>query len=107
MPARLRLYSTENISRTAPFVLIISPRFPSRLGRRRGAHVGVQRDWLLIHTHHRFLGIVGLFIGLQHVFHLGDVLVIEFGHAPHFFPATAGGRGRGAESGWFPFPRVG
>src|ERR1017187_1390313 len=51
MPARLRLYSTENIGRTAPFVLIISPRFPARLGRRRGAHGGVQRDWLLIHTH--------------------------------------------------------
>jgi len=86
MPARLRLYRTENIGRTAPFVLIISPRFPSWLGRRRGAYVGVQRDWLLIHTHHRFLGIVGLFIGLKHVFHLGDVLIIEFGH----------GRGRDA-----------
>ena len=89
MPARLRLYGAENIGRAAPLVLVIPPRFPSRLGRRGGAHVGVQRDWLLIQTHHRFLGIVGLFIRLQNVFHLGDVLVIEFGHAPHFFPATA------------------
>jgi hypothetical protein len=34
-------------------------------------------------------GIVRLFVRLQNVFHLGDVLVVEFGHAPHFFPATA------------------
>jgi hypothetical protein len=89
MPTRLRLYGTENIGRTAPLVLVILPRFPSRLGRRGGAHVGVQRDWLLIQTHHRFLGIVRFFISLQHIFHLGDVLVIQFGHTPHFFPATA------------------
>jgi hypothetical protein len=30
-----------------------------------------------------------LFIRLQHVLHLGDVFGVEFGHAPHFFPATA------------------
>jgi hypothetical protein len=34
MPARLRLYGTENIGRTAPLVLVIPPRFPSRFGRR-------------------------------------------------------------------------
>ena len=89
MPTRLRLYGTENIGRTTPLVLVIPPRFPPRLGRRGGAHVGVQRDRLLIQTHHRLLGIVGFFIRLQHVFHLVDVLVIEFGYAPHFFPATA------------------
>jgi hypothetical protein len=33
-------------------------------------------------------GIVRLFVRLQNVFHLGDVVVVEFGHAPHFFPAT-------------------
>ena len=53
------------------------------------ADVGMQRDWLLIQTHHRLFGIVGLFIRLQNIFHLGDVIIIEFGHAPHFFPATA------------------
>ena len=89
MAACLRLYGTENIGRTAPLVLVISPRFPSRLGRRGWAYVGVQRDRLLIQAHHRLLGIVVPFIRLQNILHLGDVFLIEFGHAPHFFPATA------------------
>ena len=89
MPARLRLYGAENIGRAAALIFVIPPRFPSRLGRRGGADVGVQRDWLLVQAHHRLLGIVRPFIRLQNVFHLGDVVFIEFGHAPHFFPATA------------------
>ena len=89
MLTRLRLYRAENIGRAAPFVLVIPPRFPPRLGWGGGTHVGVQRDRLLIQTYHRLVGIVGLFVRLQNVFHLGDVGVIEFGHAPHFFPATA------------------
>jgi hypothetical protein len=32
---------------------------------------------------------VGLFIDRQNVFHLFDVLPVQFRHAPHFFPATA------------------
>ena len=32
MAARLRLYSTENIGRATPFVLVIPPCFPPRLG---------------------------------------------------------------------------
>ena len=35
------------------------------------------------------LGIVGLLIRSPEHLHLGDVVFIEFGHAPHFFPATA------------------
>jgi hypothetical protein len=34
-------------------------------------------------------GIVRPLICLQNVLHFGDVLFIEFGHAPHFFPVTA------------------
>jgi hypothetical protein len=49
----------------------------------------MQRNRLLVQTHHRLLRVVGLFIRLQNVFHFGDVVFIEFAHAPHFFPATA------------------
>ena len=61
----------------------------SRLGGRGRADVRIQRDWLLIQAHHRFGWIVWFFVGPHHVFHPGDVLVIEFGHTPNFFPATA------------------
>src|SRR5215471_14785327 len=50
------------------------------------AQVGRQSHWLLIQAHHRLLGVVGPFIGRQDVLHLGDVVLVEFGHAPHFFP---------------------
>src|SRR6516225_872870 len=57
MPTHLRLYRAENISRAASFILVIAPSFPSRLGWRRRADVGMQGDWLLIQTHHRLGGI--------------------------------------------------
>jgi len=83
------LYGAEDISRAAALVFVISSRFPPRRGRRGRTDVGVQRDRLLIQAHHRLLGIVGLFIRPQNILHLGDVVIIEFSHAPHFFPATA------------------
>ena len=89
MAACFGLYGAEDISRAAALVFVVSSRFPPRLGRRGRADVGMQRDRLLIQTHHRLFGIVGLFIRLQNILHLGDVVFIEFGHAPHFFPATA------------------
>jgi hypothetical protein len=49
----------------------------------------VQRDRFLVQADHRFRRGVGLFIRGQHVFHLLEVLLIQFRHAPHFFPATA------------------
>src|SRR5258708_37724185 len=65
VPARLRLYGAENISRSAALIFAIPPGFAPRLGRRGRADIGVQRDWLLIQTHDRLVWIVGLFIPLQ------------------------------------------
>ena len=86
MPAGFRFYGAENIGGTAALVLIVPPRFASRLGWGGGPNIGVQRDRLLIQAHHRFGGSARFFVRLQHVFHFGDVLVIEFRH----------GRGRDA-----------
>src|SRR5713226_263998 len=106
MTAGLGFYGAENIGRTAAFVFVIPPCLPSR-GRRRGRpHVGMQGDWLLIQTNQRLLRVVWPFVHLQHVFHLGDIVVIEIGHHPHFFPATVSNRGSAGESEWFHVPPV-
>ena len=89
VPTCFGLYCAEDIGRAAALILVITPSFTPRHGRRGRADVGVQGDWFLIQAHDRLLGIVGLFIRLQNILHLGDVVFIEFGHAPHSFPATA------------------
>ena len=87
--ASLRLYGAENIGRAAALVFVVLSCLASRLGRRGWPHIGMQRDRLLIQTDYRLLRIIRPLVDFQNVFHLGDVVVIEFGHAPHFFPATA------------------
>src|SRR5579864_5191209 len=82
MAAGLWLYGTENIGGPASFIFVIPARFPPRRCRRRGAHVGVQSDRLLIQTNHWFLLVVGAFVHFQDVFHLGDVVFIEVGYVP-------------------------
>src|ERR1017187_5713001 len=89
VPARLRFYRAEDIGCATALVFVVPSRLPSRCNWRGGPDVGMQRDRLLVQAHHRLLWIAGVFIRLQHILHLRDVLFIEFGHAPHFFPATA------------------
>src|SRR5258708_2205402 len=84
--ACLRLYSTENISRTAALVFVIASRFASRLGGGEGTDLGMRRNRLLIQTRYGLLRIVWPFIRLQGVLHIGNVVFIEVGH----------GRGRDA-----------
>ena len=88
MPPGFWLYGTEDIGGPAAFIFVIPARFPSRCCRRRGPHIGVEGDRLLIQTHYRFLLVIRPFVYFQDVFHLGDVFFIEVGHYPHFFPAT-------------------
>src|SRR5438045_9792075 len=87
--ACLWLYGTENIGLSAPLVLVVLSGFAARCGRRGGADAGMQRDRLFIQTYHWLSRIIWFLIRLQNVFHFGDVIFIEFRHAPHFFPATA------------------
>src|SRR5437867_7873554 len=44
VPARLRLYGAEDISRAAAFVFAIPPGFAPRLGWKGRADIGVQRS---------------------------------------------------------------
>src|SRR5262249_22985253 len=85
----LRFHGAENIGRAATLVLVIPPRFPPWYGWESGPNMGMRGHRFFVQTNYRFGWIVWSFIGLQHVLHLGDVLFIDFGHAPHFFPATA------------------
>src|SRR6185437_12942929 len=88
MTPRLWLHGTKDIGGPAAFIFVIPPRFPSGRRRRRRSHIGVQGDRLLIQTDHRLLPVVWPFVHFQDIFHLGDVVFIEVGHHPHFFPAT-------------------
>jgi len=80
MPPGLWLYGAEDIGGAAAFIFVIPPRFPSGCRRRRGSHIGVQGDRLLIQADYRFLLVIRPFVYLQDVFHLGDVFFIEVGH---------------------------
>src|SRR5215472_4242814 len=51
-----------------------------------GRTIGVQGDRLFIQTDYRLLRVIGPLVYLQNVFHLGDIIVIQVGHHPHFFP---------------------
>jgi hypothetical protein len=106
MTACLGLYGAENIGRPVSLILVIPPRFLSRYCRRGRPQIGVQGDRLLVSADHWLFGIIRPLIQFQNIFHLGDVLVIEIGHYPHFFPATASDRGLAGVSGWFPFPHA-
>ena len=106
MAARLGLYGTENVGGSATLVLAVLPGFPARGCRRRWPDIGMKCDGPLIQTNDWLLRIIGLFVRFQDVFHASDVFVGQFRNAPHFFPATAGGRGEATEFEWFLSPLV-
>jgi len=89
MLSRLGFHRAENIGRAATLVLVVTPRLSSWLHRLGRAHLSMQCHRLLLQADHGFLGIVGFLLRLQDIFHPGDVLRIQFRHAPHFSPATA------------------
>lgn len=89
MAAKLRFYRTENIRCSSPLVLIILSGFPPWQCGRGRPNIGMQRNWLFIQTNYGLFWIVASFIRLQNILHFDDIVLIEVGHAPHFFPATA------------------
>src|SRR6266550_652168 len=90
---RFRFDSAEHVGGAATLVFAIAPRDSSRPHRQGRTNLLVEHHRLLVHTNHRFPLTQRLFIHGQDVLHTPDVLLIQFRHAPHFFPATASGRG--------------
>jgi hypothetical protein len=100
VPSRLGLDPAKYVGGSATPVFIVPPGSSSRLHRQRGTGVGMQHHRLLVDADHRCSLPERLFIQPQHLLHAGDVLLIQLPHAPHFFPATASGRGFPAAPGW-------
>src|SRR5260370_33097883 len=73
MAAGLRLYSAENISRTAALVFVIASRFASPPGGGEGTDLGMQRNRLLIQTHFGLFAIVWALIPPPSVLHSSHV----------------------------------
>ena len=89
MPARQRLDGAEDVGCSAAFIFIVTFGRSVGFGSGSGAKIAVQHYGLFIQGNHRFLWIVGFLVNLQHVVHAFPVGLIDLGHAPHFFPATA------------------
>src|ERR1700674_5373069 len=69
--------------------------------RRQGrSQIRVERDRFFVQANHRLGGTIGLLINGQNVFHLAEILGVQVGDAPHFFSATASGRGWATKPGW-------
>ena len=88
VPPCLWLYRAENIGGPTPFVFVILACFPSWRRRRAWPHIGVQGDRFSSKTDYRSLRVIRPLIHFQDVFHLPDVVIVQIGHHPHFFPAT-------------------
>src|SRR5216684_7925519 len=101
---RFRFDPAEHVGRATALVFAISSSHSSRSHCLRRTNFLMQHDRLLIHTNHRFPLTQRLFVDGQDVLHAPDVLLIQFRHAPHFFPATASGRGFPARPESFPVP---
>src|SRR5215472_927125 len=95
-----RFDPTEHVGRTTALVLTIAPSHAPGRHRLRGANVLVQHDRLFVHAHHGFPLAQRFFVHRQDILHASDIFFIQFRHAPHFFPATASGRGFPARHGW-------
>src|SRR5260370_18593770 len=93
MPSRLGLDAAENIGRSATPIFAIPTGHPPRLHSYRRPDFLMQNHRFLVDTHHWFPCRERLLIDCQYILHARDVLLIEFGHAPHFFPATVLDRG--------------
>src|SRR6266567_4289666 len=98
------LHPTKHIGSTATFVFAVAPRDSSRTHGLGRTNLLVEHHRFLVHTNHRFPLTQRLFVHRQDVLHAPDIFLIQFRHAPHFFPATASGRGFPARPGWFHGP---
>src|ERR1700687_5566909 len=100
MLARLGFHGTEDVRGSTAFVFVIALGNLARTRREGRSQVRVERDRFFVQANHRLGGTIGLLINGQNVFHLAEVFGVQRGDAPHFFPATASGRGWSTKPGW-------
>ena len=67
MAAGFGIDRAANIRYPTPLALAIPPGFPSGCGARCPSDVRMEGDGALVQTDDGLAGIVGLFVGLQHV----------------------------------------
>ena len=83
--------------KNAPIIAVAkaesTPSVEARLAILKRSLLAEHLKRQLVQTNDRFGLVIGLFVYFQNDFHLPNIFVIEFGHAPHFFPATASSRG--------------
>src|SRR6202049_1622310 len=103
--SRPGLYRAEDVGRSTAFVLAVPLGGLAGLGGYGRTDFGMKWYRLFTQAHHWFLRNIRLFVQLQQILHLSEIGFIHLRHAPHFFPATASGRGLGAACGLSPDPR--
>jgi len=86
------LDDAEDVGRAFPHVLVVGAGRLARLDGQSAAGRIEQLDGTLVQAHDRFSLAVRAGVQRQHVLHPVDELLVDFGHAPHFFPARASSR---------------
>src|ERR1700694_5940620 len=100
MLARLGFHGTEDVGGSTTFVFVIALGDLARTRREGRSQIRVERDRFFVQANHRLRSTIGFLINCQDVFHLAEVLRVHVGDPPHFFPATASGRGWSTKPGW-------
>jgi len=85
----LRLHDAEDRGRALALVLVIDPGWLARPHRAAFARITAEHHRPLVETDHRLRWVREARVESEHVLHALDVLPVDRGHAPHFFPATA------------------
>src|SRR6202165_3091713 len=107
MLARLGFHGTEDVRGSTTFVFVIALGDLARTRRQGRSQIRVERDRFFVQANHRLGSTIGVLINCQDVFHLAEGLGVPVGDTPHFFPATASGRGWSTKTGWARGPLAG
>src|SRR5271168_1144311 len=83
------LDAAKDIGRTATLVIIIPSCDLPELHWNWRPRVLMQDHRLFVHANHRFVFRQRLFVCLEHVLHLVDVLLVQLPHAPHLMGWSA------------------
>ena len=89
VPSAPGLDHAENVGGAAAAILIVPAGAATRLRWPRRNRVITQPHRLFVQTKYGFVGVERALVPLENVVHPAPVLLVQDGHAPDFFPATA------------------